>query len=53
MAAVGEQRITYDARGLAEPNAEAPRTAKVRWVLNSTSMRVLPVRFISRRHSAM
>src|SRR6187200_2825514 len=29
MAAVGEQRITYDARGLAEPNAEAPRTAKV------------------------
>ena len=23
--AVGEQRITYDARGLAEPNAEAPR----------------------------
>src|SRR3954463_7756217 len=29
MAAVGEQRITYDARGLAEPNAEAPKTAKV------------------------
>src|SRR3954468_12822022 len=29
MAAVGEQRITYDARGLAEPHAEAPRTAKV------------------------
>ena len=29
MASVGEQRITYDARGLAEPHAEAPRTAKV------------------------
>ena len=29
MAAVGEQRITYDARGLAEPHAEAPRTAKI------------------------
>ena len=29
MAAVGEQRITYDARGLAEPHAEPPRTAKM------------------------
>ena len=29
MATVGEQRITYDARGLAEPHAEAPRTAKI------------------------
>jgi glutamate synthase domain-containing protein 3 len=29
MSAVGERRITYDARGLAEPNAEAPRTATV------------------------
>ena len=29
MAAVGEQRITYDARGLAEPQAEAPRTATI------------------------
>ena len=29
MGAVGEQRITYDARGLAEPDAEAPRTAKI------------------------
>ena len=29
MAAVGEQRITYDARGLAEPQAEAPRVAEV------------------------
>ena len=29
MAAVGESRITYDARGLAEPFAEAPRTAEV------------------------
>ena len=29
MAAVGEGRITYDARGLAEPNAEAPRIAEV------------------------
>ena len=29
MAAVGERRITYDARGLAEPLAEAPRTAEI------------------------
>ncbi len=29
MAAVGEGRITYDARGLAEPHAEAPRSAEV------------------------
>ena len=29
MAAVGERRITYDARGLAEPHAEAPRIAEV------------------------
>jgi methylamine---glutamate N-methyltransferase subunit B len=29
MAAVGERRITYDARGLAEPHAEAPRVAEV------------------------
>ena len=29
MAAVGEGRITYDARGLAEPHAEAPRIASV------------------------
>ncbi|HZQ15815.1 MAG TPA: hypothetical protein VFA82_03485 [Gaiellaceae bacterium] len=29
MAAVGEGRITYDARGLAEPHAEAPRTAEI------------------------
>ena len=29
MAAVGEKRITYDARGLAEPHAEAPRTARI------------------------
>ena len=29
MATVGEQRITYDARGLAEPQAEAPRTATI------------------------
>jgi len=28
VAAVGEQRITYDARGLAEPHAEAPRIAE-------------------------
>jgi glutamate synthase domain-containing protein 3 len=26
---VGEGRITYDARGLAEPNAEAPRVAEI------------------------
>ena len=29
MAAVGDRRVTYDARGLAEPHAEAPRTADV------------------------
>jgi methylamine---glutamate N-methyltransferase subunit B len=29
VAAVGEGRITYDARGLAEPHAEAPRTAEI------------------------
>ena len=29
MAAIGERRITYDARGLAEPQAEAPRVAEV------------------------
>jgi methylamine---glutamate N-methyltransferase subunit B len=28
-AVTGEGRITYDARGLAEPNAEAPRTAEI------------------------
>jgi methylamine---glutamate N-methyltransferase subunit B len=29
VAAVGEGRITYDARALAEPNAEAPRIAEI------------------------
>ncbi len=29
MAAVGERQITYDARGLAEPFADAPRTAVI------------------------
>ena len=29
MAAVGERRVTYDARGLAEPHAEAPRIAEI------------------------
>jgi methylamine---glutamate N-methyltransferase subunit B len=29
VAAVGEGRITYDARGLAEPNAEPPRVADI------------------------
>jgi methylamine---glutamate N-methyltransferase subunit B len=29
LAAVGERRITYDARGLAEPHAEAPNVATV------------------------
>jgi glutamate synthase domain-containing protein 3 len=28
-ALVGERRISYDARGLAEPHAEAPRTARI------------------------
>jgi glutamate synthase domain-containing protein 3 len=29
VAAVGERQIKYDARGLAEPHAEAPRTARI------------------------
>jgi len=29
VAAVGEQRITYDARGLAEPNAEIPKISEI------------------------
>jgi methylamine---glutamate N-methyltransferase subunit B len=29
LAAVGERRITYDARGLAEPHADAPKTATI------------------------
>jgi methylamine---glutamate N-methyltransferase subunit B len=29
VATVGEQRVTYDARGLAEPHAEAPRIAEI------------------------
>ena len=29
MAAVGERRITYDARGLAEPHADVPRTSQI------------------------
>jgi methylamine---glutamate N-methyltransferase subunit B len=29
VAAVGETRITYDARGLAEPHAEAPKVAEI------------------------
>jgi glutamate synthase domain-containing protein 3 len=29
VAAVGEKRITYDARGLAEPQAEAPKVAEI------------------------
>jgi glutamate synthase domain-containing protein 3 len=29
VAAVGERTITYDARGLAEPHADAPRTAEI------------------------
>jgi glutamate synthase domain-containing protein 3 len=29
VAAVGERQITYDARGLAEPDAEAPRIAEI------------------------
>jgi glutamate synthase domain-containing protein 3 len=29
LAAVGERAITYDARGLAEPHAEAPRVAEI------------------------
>jgi glutamate synthase domain-containing protein 3 len=29
VAAVGEGKITYDARGLAEPNAKAPRVAEI------------------------
>ena len=29
MDTVGERRITYDARGLAEPNAEVPKVSEI------------------------
>ena len=44
-------RCQYDAS--ARSALSAPRMANMRWVLNSTSMRVLSVRRISSRHSAM
>ena len=36
---VGERRITYDARGLAEPHAEAPRVSEIDGDFFSSSAR--------------
>jgi methylamine---glutamate N-methyltransferase subunit B len=47
VATVGEQRITYDARGLAEPHAEAPRTAKVEGGKATFDARDLSTRLIN------
>jgi methylamine---glutamate N-methyltransferase subunit B len=47
MAAVGEQRITYDARGLAEPIADAPRIAVVEDGVATFDARELTTRTIN------
>jgi methylamine---glutamate N-methyltransferase subunit B len=47
MAAVGEKRITYDARGLAEPVAEAPRTAEIENGIATFDARDLTTRTIN------
>ena len=47
MAAVGEGRITYDARGLAEPQAEAPRVAEIDGERASFDARDLSTRLIN------
>ena len=47
MAAVGERRVTYDARGLAEPVAEAPRTAVVEDGVATFDARELTTRTIN------
>ena len=47
MAAVGERQISYDARGLAEPVAEAPRTAVVEDGVATFDARELTTRTIN------
>ena len=47
MAAVGERQISYDARGLAEPVAEAPRTAVVEGGVATFDARDLTTRTIN------
>jgi glutamate synthase domain-containing protein 3 len=47
VAAVGEGRITYDARGLAEPGAEAPRVAEIDGERASFDARDLSTRLIN------
>jgi glutamate synthase domain-containing protein 3 len=47
VAAVGEGRITYDARGLAEPAAEAPRIAEIDGDRASFDARDLSTRLIN------
>ena len=47
MAAVGEGRITYDARGLAEPLAEAPRVAEIDGERATFDARELSTRLIN------
>jgi len=47
VAAVGEGRITYDARGLAEPQAEAPRVAEIDGERASFDARELSTRLIN------
>jgi glutamate synthase domain-containing protein 3 len=47
VAAVGEGRITYDARGLAEPNAEAPRIAEIEGDRATFDARDLTTRLIN------
>jgi methylamine---glutamate N-methyltransferase subunit B len=47
VAAVGEGRITYDARGLAEPHAEAPRIAEIDGDRATFDARDLSIRLIN------
>jgi methylamine---glutamate N-methyltransferase subunit B len=47
VAAVGEGRITYDARGLAEPQAEAPRVAEIDGERATFDARELSTRLIN------
>jgi methylamine---glutamate N-methyltransferase subunit B len=47
VAAVGEGRITYDARGLAEPIAEAPRVAEIDGDRATFDARDLSIRLIN------
>ena len=47
MAAVGERRISYDVRGLAEPDAEAPRIARIEDGVATFDARELTTRTIN------